>query len=88
MGGESATGEDALTLQAVIRGDAGCIVCRRYVDAKGGGGSWQAGRQGGLELPGQKWQICPGAAIVMGGQRGGVLGPLGRSWTHGTHVGQ
>lgn len=51
----------------------------------------QAGRQGGLELPGQKWQICPGAAIVMpvaGGQRGGVLGPLGRSWTHGTHVGQ
>lgn len=54
------------------------------MDAKGGGGSWQAGRQGGLELPGQKWQICPGAAIVMGGQRGGVLGPLGRSWTHGT----
>lgn len=52
------------------------------MDAKGGGGSWQAGRQGGLELPGQKWQICPGAAIVMpvaGGQRGGVLGPSGRS---------
>lgn len=75
MGGESATGEDALTLQAVIRGDAGCIVCRRYVDAKGGGGSWQAGRQqGGLELPGQKWQICPGAD---GRAEGRCIGPFG-----------
>lgn len=46
------------------------------------------GRQGGLELPGQKWQICPGAAIVMpvaGGQRGGVWAFWGG---HGTHVGQ
>lgn len=57
---------------------------RRAVVVLGG----QAGRQGGLKLPGQKWQICPGAAIVMpvaGGQRGGVWAFWGG---HGTHVGQ
>lgn len=52
------------------------------------------GRQGGLELPGQKWQICPGAAIVMpvvGGQRGGVWalwgghGLMERMWANRSH---